>query len=61
MKGKIYLVGCGTGDPELLTIKAYKTLKNLDIALIDHLITDEIVNLIPKKQNYYMLENSREN
>ena len=48
MKGKVYLIGCGTGDPELLTVKALKAFKNIDIALIDHLISDEIVDLIPK-------------
>jgi uroporphyrin-III C-methyltransferase len=47
--GKVYLIGCGTGDIELLTIKAYKILQTLDVALIDHLITDEIVELIPSK------------
>ncbi len=49
MKGKVYLIGCGTGDPELLTIKAYKTLQKLDVALIDHLITDEVVELLPER------------
>jgi len=49
MKGKVFLIGCGTGDPELLTIKALKTFEKLDIALIDHLITDEIIKLLPKK------------
>ena len=48
-KGKVFLIGCGTGDPELLTIKALKTFQRLDIALIDHLITDEIVSLLPEK------------
>jgi len=49
MKGKVYLIGCGTGDPELLTIKAFKTFNKLDIALVDHLITDEIISLLPEK------------
>lgn len=48
MHKKVYLIGCGTGDPELLTIKAYKSLQKLDIALVDHLITDEIIQLIPE-------------
>ncbi len=49
MKGKVFLIGCGTGDPELLTVKALKTFEKLDVALIDHLITDEIVELLPEK------------
>ncbi len=49
MKGKVFLIGCGTGDPELLTIKALKAFKLLDIALIDHLITEEITELLPKR------------
>lgn len=47
--GKVYIIGCGPGDPELLTIKAYKAIQNIDIALIDHLISEEIIELIPKK------------
>ncbi len=49
MKGKVYLIGCGTGDPELLTLKALKAFKKLDIALIDHLISQEIIELLPKE------------
>lgn len=49
MKGKVFLIGCGTGDPELLTIKALKAFNKLDIALVDHLISQEIIELLPKK------------
>ncbi len=49
MNSKVYLIGCGTGDPELLTIKALKKFRELDVALIDHLISDEIIELLPEK------------
>jgi len=45
----VYLVGCGLGDAELLTIKAYKVIQNVDVVLHDHLISDEIMQLVPKK------------
>lgn len=48
MNGKLYLIGCGPGDSDLLTLKALKTIQKLDIALIDHLLTQEIIDLIPK-------------
>lgn len=44
---QVYLVGCGTGDVELLTIKAYHAIKKADVILYDHLITPEILELIP--------------
>ena len=49
MKNKVYLVGCGLGDAELLTIKAYKIIKSVDVVLYDYLISDEIMDLVPKK------------
>jgi len=37
------------GDPELLTLKAYSIIKSVDVVLYDHLISDEIMSLVPKK------------
>lgn len=48
MTAKAHLVGCGLGDPELLTIKAYNIIKNVDVVLYDHLISDEIMAIVPK-------------
>jgi uroporphyrin-III C-methyltransferase len=47
MKGKVYLVGAGPGDPELLTVKALRILKSAEIVLHDELIGAEILALAP--------------
>lgn len=47
--GKVYLVGCGTGDVELLTLKAYRLIQSVDVVFIDHLIAQEIIDIIPIK------------
>lgn len=44
---KVYLIGCGLGDSKLLTLRAYELLSQVDMVFYDHLISDEILSLIP--------------
>jgi len=45
--GKVFLVGAGPGDPDLLTLKAAKVLHSADVVLHDELVSEEILRLIP--------------
>ncbi len=47
MPGKIYLVGAGPGDPELLTRKAWRVLQSADVVLHDDLVAEEILRILP--------------
>ncbi len=47
MNGKVFLVGAGPGEPDLLTVKALKLIESADVVLHDDLVSSEILELIP--------------
>lgn len=46
---KVYLVGAGPGDPDLITVKAVKAITAADIILCDRLVSPEILDRYAKK------------
>jgi uroporphyrin-III C-methyltransferase len=44
--GKVYLIGAGPGDSDLLTLKAARILANADIVLHDALVSSEVLALV---------------
>jgi uroporphyrin-III C-methyltransferase len=46
-EGRATLVGCGPGDPDLLTVRAVKAIQSADVLLFDALIDPAILDLAP--------------
>lgn len=47
-QGKVWLIGAGPGDPELLTLKAVKALGQAQVVLVDDLVAPQILAYCPQ-------------
>ncbi|MFS0826653.1 uroporphyrinogen-III C-methyltransferase [Pseudomonas phoenicis] len=47
MNAKVWLVGAGPGDPELLTLKAVRALRGADVVMIDSLVNPAVLEHCP--------------
>ncbi|MFH1783154.1 MAG: uroporphyrinogen-III C-methyltransferase [Candidatus Omnitrophota bacterium] len=68
--GKVYIVGAGPGDPELISVKGLKALKKADCVLYDFLSNIELLKhvkrscnkiCVGKKDRLHLLEQSEIN
>ena len=47
MAGKVFLIGAGPGDPDLITLKAVKALQTAEVILIDDLVNRALLAHAP--------------
>jgi len=48
IQGKVYLIGAGPGDPELITLKAIRALQSADVVLLDDLVNRALLLHAPQ-------------
>ncbi|GGF81067.1 uroporphyrinogen-III C-methyltransferase [Wenyingzhuangia marina] len=54
MSGKLTLVGAGPGDPELITLKGVRALKEADVVLYDALANEELLQYAENAEKIFV-------